>query len=113
MKNWLADFHQIVDKAVGNQHFQFTAEIWMNDTNLPHPVKEDKVQIVTNDEFPFLDMKIRWSPEEEMIFSVFRKKGYQLKYVGMGSIHTPRTLREIPSGVLNGLAKLAPRKKSF
>ena len=27
IKDWLAESHQTVDKAVGNQHLQFTAEI--------------------------------------------------------------------------------------
>ena len=55
-----------MDKAAGNPHFQFTAEIWMNDTNLPPSDKKYRVKIVTNDEFHFLDMKISWSPEREL-----------------------------------------------
>ena len=58
IKKWLAEFQQTVDKVSGNQHLQFTAEIWTNDTNLPLPAKEDKVQIVMNKKFPFLDMKM-------------------------------------------------------
>ena len=44
--------------------------------------KEDRVQVVAKDEFPFLDMKMSWSPEGGLQFGVFRKKGQQLKYVG-------------------------------
>ena len=51
-------------------------------------------------------MKMNWSPEGDLQFRVFRKKGQQLKYVGQESTHTPGTLRAIPSGVLNHLAKL-------
>ena len=58
IKKWLAEFQQTVDKVSGNQSLQFTAEIWTNDTNLPLPAKEDKVQIVMNKKFPFLDMKM-------------------------------------------------------
>ena len=72
----------------------------------PPQVKEDRVQIVTKDEFPFLEMKIRWTPEGELNFSVFRKSGAQLRYVGKKSTHTLGTLRVIPSGVLNRFAKL-------
>ena len=61
---------------------------------------------MTKDEFPFLDMKMRWTPEGELNFSVFRKSGQQLKFVGKESTHTPRTLRAIPSGVLNRFEKL-------
>ena len=45
--------------------------------------------------------------------NVFRKKVQQLKYVSMGSTHTPGTLRAIPSVFLNRLAKLASRNTSL
>ena len=102
-----------MDKLAGNQHLQFTAEIWKPDENPPPQAKEDRVQIVTKEELPFLDMKIEWTPEGELNFSVFRKVGQQLKYVGKESTHTPGTLRTIPSGVLNRLAKLTSRKPSL
>ena len=67
-----------MDKAAGNQHLQFTAEIWKPDETPPPQAKDDRVQIVTKDEFPFLDMKMMWTPEGERSFSVFRKVGQQL-----------------------------------
>ena len=102
-----------MNKAAGNQHLQFTAEIWTTEKNSPTPAKEERFQIVTNDEFPFLDMKMSWSPEGGLKFVVFREKGQQLKYVVNESTHTPGTLRVIPSGVLNRLAKLTSRKPSI
>ena len=54
-----------------------------------------------------------WSPEEDLQFRVFRKKGQRLKYVGQESTHTPGTLRAIPSGVLNRLDKLTSRNTSI
>ena len=75
--------------------------------------KEDRVQVVAKDEFPFLDMKMSWSPEGGLQFGVFRKKGQQLKYVGKESTHTPGTLRAILSRVFNRLAKLTSRKPSI
>ena len=68
---------------------------------------------MTNDELPFLDMKMSWSSERDLKFGVFRKKGQQFKYVGKESNHTPSTLRAIPSGVLNRLAKLTSRNPSI
>ena len=103
IKYWLDEFQQTVDKASGKQHLQFTAEIWRNDTDLPPSAEKDKVQMVVNDEFPFLDMKISWSPEGDLKYGLFRKKGNQLKYVGTISTPTPSTLRVIPSGLLNCL----------
>ena len=38
IKDWLDEFQQTVDKAAGNQHLQFTAEIWKPDEN-PPPLK--------------------------------------------------------------------------
>ena len=35
IKDWLYEFHKTVDKAAGNQHIQFTAEIWKPDENPP------------------------------------------------------------------------------
>ena len=113
IKDWLEEFHKTVNTAAGNQHLKFTAEIWTDGANQPTPKKEDQVQIVTNYEFPFLYMKMSWSPEGDLKLGVFRKKGEQLKYVGKESTHTPGTLRAIPSGVLNRLAKLTPRKPSI
>ena len=105
IKEWLEEFQQTANTATGNQHLQFTAEIWTNEANFPTPAKEDRAQIATNDEFPFLDMKTSWYPEGQLQFVFSSKKGQQLKYVGQESTHTPITLRAIPSGVLNCLAK--------
>ena len=80
-----------MNRAAGNQHLQFTAEIWTTDENPTLPEKEDRDQVVTNNEFPFLDMKMSWSPEGNLQFSVFREKGQQLKCVGKESTHTPGT----------------------
>ena len=79
----------------------------------PPQAKEDRVQTVTKDESPFLDMKMKWTPEGELTFSVFRKAGQQLKYVRKDSTHTPGTLRAIPSGVLNRLAKPTSQNPSL
>ena len=102
-----------MNRASGNQHLQFTAEIWTPELNPPLPAKEEIVQIVTNEKISFLDIKISWSPEGDLQFGVFSKKGQQLKYIGNESNHTPGTLRTIPAGFLNRLAKLSSRKPSI
>ena len=58
IRDWLEEFQQTVNKAAVNQHLQFTAEIWTIEENSPTPAKEGRVKIVTNDEFPFIDMKM-------------------------------------------------------
>ena len=68
---------------------------------------------MTKEDFPFLDMKMSWSPEGYLQFGVFRNKVQQLKYVGKESTHTPGTLRAIPSRVFNRLEKLTSTKPSI
>ena len=113
IRDWIEDFQKTVNKAAVNQHLQFTAEIWTTEENSPTPAKEEIFQIVTNNKFPLLDMKMIWSPEGDLKLGVFRKNGQQLKYVGKESTHTPGTLRAIPLGVLNRLTKLTSRKPSI
>ena len=60
-------------RAAYNQHLKFTVEILTTYMNLPLPAKEDKVQVVTNGKFPFLYMKISWSLDRDLQFSVFIK----------------------------------------
>ena len=66
IKDYLEEFQQTVNTAAVNQHLQLTAEIWTKEVNSPTPAKEYRVQIVTNDKFPFLDMKMSWSPEGDL-----------------------------------------------
>ena len=85
IKEWLEKFQQTVNLAAGNHHLKFTAEIWTDGANPPTPEKEDRGQIVTEEEFTFLDMKMSWSPERDLQFGVFGKKVQQFKYVGKES----------------------------
>ena len=74
IKHWLVEFQKISDKELGNQHLQFTAEIWTNDKNLNPYAKNDKVQVVTNYTLHLLDMKMSCPPEGDLQFGVFKKK---------------------------------------
>ena len=96
IKYWLEEFQQTVNTAAGNRHLQFTPEVWTNEVNSLTPEKEYRVQIVTNEEFPFLDKKMSWSSEGDMQFGVLRKNGQQLKYVSKESTHTPGTPARSP-----------------
>ena len=57
-KDWLNKFQKTVNNAAGNKYLQFTAEICATEKNSPTAVKEGRVQILTNEKFPFLDMKM-------------------------------------------------------
>ena len=39
IRDWLEEFQQTGNKAAGNQHLQFTAEIWTKEENSPTPAK--------------------------------------------------------------------------
>ena len=41
----------------------------------PPSAKKDKVKIVANNELTFLDKKMSCSPEEALLFRLFRKRG--------------------------------------
>ena len=62
---------------------------------------------------PFTWYQNQLVPQGGLKFGVFRIKGHKFKYVGKGSTHAPGTLRAIPSGVLNRLAKNSLRKPNF
>ena len=76
-----------------NKPRQFTEEIKTTNTNLLPYANKYKVEIMTYDEFPFLDMGMSWSLEVDLKFGVFSKKGQQLKYIVKESNHTPSTRR--------------------
>ena len=52
----LGGFRKIANKAAGNQHLQFTVEIWTSDLNTPHSEKKDTSQTCMANRLPFLDM---------------------------------------------------------
>ena len=79
IRDCIEDFQKTLEKETGNQQLQFTAEIWTTGENSPTPAKEEIFQILTNNKLPFLDIKTSWSPERDLQFGVFRKKGKQFK----------------------------------
>ena len=81
--------------------------------NLPLFAKKEKAQIVTNEKFPFLCMKMSWYLVGDLQFGLLSIKGHRLKYVGKVSIHTPGTLHAIPSILLNGLANSSQENPLF
>ena len=79
-------------------------------SKLPDPRKGRSSSNRDERRIPFLRYEDELVPGGRSAIWIFRKKGQQLKYVGKESTHTPVTLRAIPSGVLNRLAKLTSRK---
>ena len=102
-----------MDKVAGNQQSQFYAEIFTIDMNLTPFTKEDKVPIVTNNEFPFLDMKMSCYSEGDLKFGVFSKEIQQLNCICKVITHTPNNLRTISLVFLNLLCKSHLKKTLF
>ena len=93
IRDWLEDFQQNFNKVAGNRNLQFTVEIWTNENIHPPYENKGKVKTSATNIFPILDMKICLSPEGEMWFRIFRKKGQKLRYVRKEITPTPGTLR--------------------
>eukprot|EP00957_Ditylum_brightwellii_P121596 9272781-Ditylum_brightwellii.AAC.1 len=75
---WLRNFQLQVDELVGGEFFQFTAELWNPPGDKRVPTKEEieddedmqqnenwkkweeRVTVVSKEQFPYLDMKMHW-----------------------------------------------------
>ena len=79
IRDWLDIYQQKVDKAFGKLLLQFTAEIWTNEKSPPPSQKKDMVRKSATRKLPFLDMKMICHPKGDMLFVMFRKKGYESK----------------------------------
>ena len=94
----LQDFQNDVDKAVKSDDLQFTAVLWggeeYNDMG-----KYEKVAVEEELQFPYLDIQMFWK-NKALTFEVFVKPNQKLKYLNMGSAHTPSCYKAITSGVI-------------
>ena len=84
--------------------------MWLARGKRVSPKKEEEydelVSVCRKDYFPYLDMKLVWSNEEELQFQVYMKPNQQLKYLNNDSTHTYSCFKAIPNGVYKRLAKL-------
>ena len=58
-RRWLKDFQSEVDKVVGGDYFKFTACVWIPINN-KNGEEIDGVSIITDNNLPYLDMKMSW-----------------------------------------------------
>jgi len=101
---WLKNFQTKVNALLGTDRLQFTAEVWGKEKY--DGIKHEKVKIITNDTFPFLDMEMSSGKQNELLFRFHLKENRALKYLNSDSQHTRATFKAIPSGVLKRLSKL-------
>eukprot|EP00957_Ditylum_brightwellii_P106207 8102717-Ditylum_brightwellii.AAC.1 len=57
-----------------------------------------RVKVISENEFPFLDMKMSWTEDGWLRFNIFNKKKQAIKYVEKGSNQRPSTFKLIASG---------------
>jgi hypothetical protein len=105
--NWLDNFQARVDELAGSNFLNFTAEVWGADKD--DGMLHKAVSVNKGESFPYLDMEMYWSVDNQLFFKVHLKPNQQLKYLNRGSTHTEACFKSIPSGVLKRLASLTTR----
>jgi hypothetical protein len=114
---WLRTFQMQVNKVVGGNFFQFTAEVWNPKTTRQLPtvdeeIPEDewnfwaeKVTVIEENAFPYLDMQLSWR-QDNLYFSVYSKENQTIKYVNKESCHRQSVFKAVPAGVFTRLGRL-------
>jgi len=111
MNKWLVQFQTKVDELAESNCLQFTAEVWNIDEDIEITI--NKLTIIKQSHFPYLDMEMYWNERHELKFQVHMKPNQKLKYLNSDSTHMPSTFRAIPSGVLGRLSRLTSKSKSL
>ena len=112
MSDWLDDFKEKINKMTESTCLQFTAEVWGIEKD--PEVNNDRLEVVNEKVFPYLDMEMRWNEKEELrFFQVHMKPNQKLKYLNNDSTHTQATFKAIPNGVIGRLNKLTSRTKEL
>jgi hypothetical protein len=77
MSDWLEDFQEKINEMTESTCLQFTAEVWGIEKD--PEVKYDKLEVVNEKVFPYLDMEMRWNEKEELRFQVHMKPNQKLR----------------------------------
>ena len=59
LRKWLAGFQSKVNSIIGDDFFQFTADLWIPSGGFSEK-REDGVKVVNSKMLPYLDMNIYW-----------------------------------------------------
>ena len=105
MVEWIGEFQEEINKAAGNDFLKFNAVIWKPGSE-KQKENDPRVQINSENAFPFLDTELYWDEDATLPFKVHLKPNQELKYLNMGSAHTPGCFKAITTGVCKRLAKL-------
>ena len=69
-------------------------------------VVSERVKVMKQDFFPYLDIEMRWDENDDLKFGIYMKENQVIKYLNAGSQHTKSCFKAIPSGVFKRLTKL-------
>ena len=75
--------------------------------------QKQKLTIINDKYFPYLDMEMYWNLRDELKFQVHMKPNQVLKYLNKDSTHLPTVFKAIPKGILNRLSKLTSISKKL
>lgn len=114
IEDWLINkFQKKVNEVLGSDKLQFTMVIWDADNIQQPPADDDKIDIIQENTFPYLDMEFYWRGDE-LNTRVHIKENQKIKYLNKDSAHTNATFNSIPSGVerrLTILTSITPENK--
>eukprot|EP00957_Ditylum_brightwellii_P187973 14311077-Ditylum_brightwellii.AAC.2 len=65
----------------------------------------EKVTVINDNAFPYLDMQLSWKGEE-LYFSVYSKKNQTIKSINKDSCHRNSVFKTVPAGVFTRLGRL-------
>ncbi len=111
MNEWLISFQNEVNKIAESDCLIFTAKIW--DIADDKTVINNKLTVVNEKYFSYLDMEMYWNERKELNFRVHMKPKQKLKYLNSDSTHMPSIFRAIPIGVLGRLSKLTSKNNKM
>ena len=111
MNDWLVSFQNEVNKIAESNCLIFTSEIW--DIENDDKIVNDKITIVKDKYFPYLDIEMYWNDRHDLKFLVHMKPNQKLKYLNSDSTHMPPTFRAIPNEVLYRSSKLTSKNKNL
>ena len=73
--------------------------------------KNERLTVVNETHFPYLDMEIYWNDRYELKLQVHMKSNQKLKYLNKNITHLPSVFKAIPKGVFNRLGKITSKSK--
>jgi uncharacterized Zn-finger protein len=94
--DWRNNFQKKVNKLAGASYLQFTCSVWLDKAKRLSPTTDSNKSVSTERKnvFPYLDMEMSWSNNDELNFRVHLKPNQKLKYLNKVHYAKSRALFE-------------------